>query len=149
MKFLYYIQQLKAIGEGSYLLFYYKKFKATIRQLWKQVYGLDISGIQEYLIPRVRYWGWKSSLVIVLCYVFLYFLNCSLGLFNCCFYLLHELVYHFQSRGTLPRFKAYMESLSSIKQEQSLLGRGMHIVVILKFCYQQQVIPVILLLIDK
>ena len=72
-----------------------------------------------------------------------------LGPFDCYFYVFYELIYCFQSRRVLPRFKAHVESLSSVKQEQSLLNGSVYIVVVLEFCYWQQIIPVILLLIDK
>ena len=120
-----------------------------MQQFQRWAYSLDISGIQEYPISRVKHQGQRPSLVIVLYYIFLYLPNCGLDLFNCHLYLLHELVYCFQSRRALPRFKAHMEGLSSIKQEQSLLGRGIHVVVVLEFHHQQQVMPVILLLIDE
>ena len=111
--------------------------------------GLDIGGIQEYLIPRVKYWGWRPSLVVVLCHVLLCLPNCGLGLFDCCFHAFCELVYYFQSRKTLPRFKAHMKSPSNVEQELSLLSRSIYIVVVLEFYYWQQIILVILLLIDK
>ena len=143
------MQQLEVIDKRSHLLFYYKRSKATMQQLWKWVYSLNVSSIQEYPIPRTKHWSQRPSLVVVLCHVFLYFLNCGLGLFNCYLYLLCELVYYFQSRGALPRFKAHIGGPSSVKQKWSLLDGGIHIVIVLEFCHQQQVVPVILLLIDK
>ena len=120
-----------------------------MQQLWRQVCSLDICGVKEYLVPRTKHWGQRPSLVIVLYYIFLYLLNCGLGFFNYYLYLLHELTYYFQFRGMLSRFKAYIGGPSGVEQEQSLLDRGMHVVVVLEFCHWQQVIPVILLLIDK
>ena len=111
--------------------------------------GLDIRYIEEYSVPRVRHWSWRSSLVVVSYYIFLYLLDCGLSLFDCCLHLFYELVHHFQSRGLLPGFKVYMRSLSSVEQEQNLLNRWIHVVVVLELCHGQQVIPVILSLIDE
>jgi len=119
------------------LTFYYKGSEAVVQQFWRQTYGLDIGGIWKYPIPRAKYWGQRPSLVLVLYHVLLHLPNCSLGLFNYYFYVFCELIYYFQSRRVLPRFKAYMESLSSIKQKQSLLSGSVYIVVILEFCHWQ------------
>ena len=74
-------------------------------------------------------------MVVVPCHVFLCLLNYGLSLFGYYLHLLCELVYHLQPRGVLPRFKAYIGGLFHVKQEQSLLGRGMYVVVILEFHY--------------
>ena len=120
-----------------------------MQQFQRQMYGLDIGYIQEYLVSRVKYWGWRSFQIVIVYYIFLCLLDSGLGFFNCYLHLLHKLIYCFQSGGLLPGFKAYMGSASSVKQEQSLLGRDIHIVVVLEFYHGQQVIPVILLLVDK
>ena len=46
-------------------------------------------------------------------------------------------------------FKAHAGVLSSVKQEQSLLNGGVYIVVVLEFCYGQQIVPVVLSCIDE
>ena len=97
--------------------------------------SFDIRYMKEYLVPRAKHWGQRPSLVVVFYHVLLYFLNHRLGLFDCCFYPFHKLIYYFQSGGSLPEFEAHMESLSSIKQEQGLLDRCMHMVVVLEFCH--------------
>ena len=46
-------------------------------------------------------------------------------------------------------FKAHVGVLFSIKQEQSLLNGGVYIVIVLEFCYGQQIVPVVLSFIDE
>jgi len=55
----------------------------------------DVSGVQEYLISRMKHWGQRLSLVVVPHYVLLCLPNYSLGFLNCCLYLLCELVHYF------------------------------------------------------
>ena len=130
------------------MAFYNKESETAMRQFWTWTGDLDIGCVQEYLIPRVKHQGWRPSLIVLPSHI-LCLLDCGLGLFNCCFHSSHELIYCIQSKRSLSGFKAYMGGASGIKQEWSLLGGGMHMVIMLEFYHRQQVVPVVLFFVDK
>ena len=120
-----------------------------MRQFQRQTSSLDIRYVKEYPIPRVKHQGQRPSLVVVPCHIVLYLSYGGLGFLNGGFYLFHKLVHCFQSGRSLSGFKAHAGVLSSVKQEQSLLNGGVYIVVVLEFCYGQQIVPVVLSCIDE
>ena len=98
-------------------MFYYEGSKAMMRQFQRQTSSLDIRYVKEYPIPRVKHQGQRPFLIVISGNILLYLLDCGLGLLNCYSHSFCELIYHFQSRGSLPGFKAYTRGASSVEQE--------------------------------
>ena len=87
---------------------------------------MDITCIQVYFISNVKLRSWNSALVVVPSHVFL-------GLPEHGVHLVSEFIDSLQSGFFLVQFKAHPQVLASVKHEWSLLGGGMHMVVVLEF----------------
>jgi len=93
---------------------------------------VNVQGVQEHLITRIEYWSRGTSLIIVLCYVVLEFVNNRLSFFKCKVYLLYEFQDTFQLRLLLIRPKPHLQKVSSIKKKERLLYQRVHIVIVLE-----------------
>ena len=94
---------------------------------------MDITCIQVYLISDVKLRSWNSALVVVLSHVFLGLPEHGPGLQEHGVHPVSEFIDSLQLGFCLVWFKAHPQVLASVKHEWSLLGGGMHVVVVLEF----------------
>ena len=94
---------------------------------------MDITCIQVYLISNVKLWSQNLVLVVIPSHVFLGLPECRPGLQECRVHPVSEFIDSLQLGFCLVWFKAHLRVLAGVKHEQSLLGGGMHMVVVLEF----------------
>ena len=95
--------------------------------------GTDITCVQVYSIPDMILWSQNSALVVVPSHVFFGLHECGPGLRECGVHLVSEFIDSLESGFWLVWFKAHLWMSAGVKHEGSLLGGGMHMVVVLEF----------------